>query len=220
VYVPGVGIDLSPYIQLSYSERENKRSELGLSQKDFVLISIGDLNNNKNTAAIISALQNTSDNCHILICGEGPLKQDLITLTKEKGIDTRCHFLGFRKDIKDLLYVSDAFIMASKREGLPRSTMEAMAAGLPCIVSDIRGNRDLIDEDKGGFLIKPMDILGYSNAINKLKDNIELKIAMSEYNRGKIKEFDINIVEQRLLKIYKELYNLYIINCVKYELPK
>lgn len=203
VYVPGVGIDLSPFGLLSYSERERKRSELGLSQKDFVLISIGDLNDNKNTATIISALKTTTEDCHLLVCGQGPLKQKLTDLAKEIGVDSRCHFLGYRKDIKELLYASDTFIMASKREGLPRSTMEAMATGLPCIVSDIRGNKDLIEYDKGGFLITPTDILGYSNAINKLKDNIELRIAMSEYNREKIKEFEISIIEQKLCKIFK-----------------
>lgn len=207
VYVPGVGIDLTSFCPLSDSEKENKRTELGLSLKDFVLISIGDLNDNKNTATIISALQNTPDNCHILICGEGPLKQNLISLAKEKGVDTRCHLLGFRKDIKDLLYISDAFVMASQREGLPRSTMEAMAVGLPCIVSDIRGNRDLIEDGKNGFLVSPTDVLGYSKAVNRLKDDIELRNSMSRYNHEKIKEFDIDVVQGQLLNIYKELNN-------------
>ena len=206
-YIPGVGIDLSSFCPLSPSEREEKRSELGLSQKDFVIISIGDLNDNKNTATIISALQNTPENCHILICGEGLLKQDLVSLAKGKGVDKRCHFLGFRKDIKDLLYISDAFIMASKREGLPRSTMEAMAAGLPCIVSDIRGNRDLIEDGKNGFLVSPTDVLGYSKAINRLMDDIELRNSMGRYNYEKIKEFDIDVVQGQLLNIYKELNN-------------
>ena len=82
------------------------------------------------------------------------------------------------------------------------SKMEAMAAGLPCIVSDIRGNKDLIEYDKGGFLITPRRIFsGYSNAINKLKDNIELRNCHeSEYNREKIKEFEISIIEQKLCK--------------------
>lgn len=204
-YIPGVGIDLSSFCQLSTSEREEKRSELGLSQKDFVIISIGDLNGNKNIATIISALQNTPENCHTLICGEGPLKQDLISLAKEKGVDRRCHFLGYRKDINELLYISDAFVMASKREGLPRSTMEAMAAGLPCIVSDIRGNRDLIDDGKGGFLVKPTEVSDYSKALVKIKEDPTLRKKMSEYNKEKIKCFDINIIEKKLLEVFKKI---------------
>ncbi len=205
VYVPGVGIDLTSFCPLSDSEKENKRTELGLLLKDFVLISIGDLNDNKNTATIISALQKTPDNCHILICGEGPLKQNLISLAKEKGVDTRCHFLGFRKDIKDLLYISDAFVMASKREGLPRSTMEAMAAGLPCIVSDIRGNRDLIENGKGGFLIEATDPSGFANALLKLIGDRVLRQNMSEYNKEKIKEFDIDKIKGKLLGVFERI---------------
>ncbi len=203
VFIPGVGINLLSFTPKSLDERIKKRQNMGFTSDDFVLISIGDLNDNKNTATIISSLQTTPDDCHLLICGQGPLKQKLITLAKEKGLESRCHFLGYRKDIKELLYASDAFIMASKREGLPRSTMEAMAAGLPCIVSNIRGNKDLIENGKGGFLINPTEALGYSNAINKLKGNIESRIAMSEYNREKIKEFDIGIIEQKLCEVFK-----------------
>ena len=62
------------------------------------------------------------------------------------------HFLGYRNDVKELYEMSDCFVMPFFREGLSRSIMEAMASGLPCIVSDIRGNRDLIDDKKGGYL--------------------------------------------------------------------
>lgn len=205
VFIPGVGINLLSFTPKSLDERIKKRQNMGFTSDDFVLISIGDLNDNKNTATIISSLQNTPDNCHLLICGNGPLKQDLIYLSEKKGVAKRCHFLGFRDDIKDLLYISDVFVMVSKREGLPRSTMEAMAAGLPCIVSNIRGNKDLIDNIKGGYLIDPLDSQGFANKIIELQSNSSLRQSMSEYNLSKIKNFDINIIKNNLITLFERL---------------
>lgn len=205
VHIPGVGIDLGPYSGCSQTERENKRKEIGLNADDTVIISIGDLNENKNTATIISALKDTPKNCHYLICGNGPLKRDLIYLSSRLGVEKRCHFLGFRQDIKDLLDASDIFVMASKREGLPRSTMEAMAAGLPCVVSDIRGNRDLIEEGKGGYLIDPHDTNEFSYKINLIINNPSLRMEMKAHNLERIKDFEINKVGSLLKSTMEEL---------------
>ncbi|MEA4820812.1 MAG: glycosyltransferase, partial [Erysipelotrichales bacterium] len=97
------------------------------------------------------------------------------------------------------------FILASKREGLPRSTMEAMCAGLPCIVSKIRGNVDLIDEGKGGFLVPPKDVDSFASAINILISDKKLKENYGKYNKEKIKAFDINIVNSMMLDLFKKI---------------
>ena len=201
-YVPGVGIDLEHFMNLSF-DKESKRKNVGLSSNDFVIISIGNLNDNKNTSTLIKALNETPYNCHYLICGTGPKEQELKNLAKEYKIESRCHFLGHRKDINELLAISDIYVMASKREGLPRSTMEAMASGLPCIVSSIRGNQDLIENGMGGFLISPDDSYGFAKAINTLRDNRTLMERMSSWNLKRIKEFDINFVKSSMLNIFK-----------------
>ena len=69
-------------------------------------------------------------------------------------------------DILDLYATADIFVMPSFREGLSRSIMEAMAMGLPCVVSKIRGNVDMVDEENGGFLCFPNDVKSFSEAIN------------------------------------------------------
>lgn len=201
--IPGVGIDLSKFN--SMSPGFDLRESLNLKQTDFVCISLGELNVNKNYSTIIKAIaQIKSKDIHYLICGEGPLKHKLIELAKSKKVADNIHFLGYRTDVKDLLAISNCAVIPSIREGLPRTTMEAMASGLPCIVSDIRGNRDLIDEGKGGYLVQVSDTKGFANAINVLMNNGKAH-AMGEYNRDKIKEFDINIVKSILLEIYKNV---------------
>ena len=93
--------------------------------------------------------------------------------------------------------------MPSFREGLSRSIMEAMASGLPCVVSKIRGNVDLVDEGKGGFLLAPTDADGFASAIEKLYGSQALQNEMRGYNLEKIKEFDSSVVEEEIKNIYR-----------------
>lgn len=123
-------------------------------------------------------------------------------LSEQLGIGHQVHFLGFRSDIKELLRAADIFLFSTKQEGLPRSMMEAMASGLPCIASNIRGNIDLIAEGKGGFLCTPTDSDAFAGAINALAADAQLCQKMSEFNLNRIKDFDVTIVREELRKIY------------------
>lgn len=202
-YVPGVGIDLSQF-EINKKIRAEKRAELGLNDTDFVIISVGELNGNKNNAVIISAMEKLrKDNVHYVLCGVGDRQDELQRSADGAGLHGNVHFLGYRKDVKELYQAADCFVMPSFREGLSRSVMEAMASGLPCVVSKIRGNVDLVDEGKGGFLLTPTDADGFASAIERLCCDRALCDEMSRYNLEKIKEFDASVVEDGLTKIYK-----------------
>ena len=124
-----------------------------MKEEDIICISAGDLVARKNYAVAIKAialLKNTR--IHYLICGKGAEEKKLKELAKKLHVEKQIHFLGFRMDIDQLLLSSDLFLFTSLQEGLPRSLMEAMACELPCIVSSIRGNVDLIEIGRGGFL--------------------------------------------------------------------
>ena len=155
---------------------------------------MGDLNENKNVSSIIHALSIAEGNVHLLICGVGPMEHNLKEQAKSEGVDDRCHFLGFRTDVK-----------VSQREGLPRSTMEAMMAGLPCVVSKIRGNVDLIEDNKGGCLFSPKDYEELAEKMSILATNLELRKLYSDYNLEKIKQYDIEVIDQQMLNIYREV---------------
>ena len=98
------------------------------------------------------------------------------------------------------------FIFASQREGLPRSTMEAMLAGLPCVVSRIRGNVDLIDESKGGLFFSPKDYKRLAEEINMLAGDERLRKEYGRYNQERIQQYDIEVVKKQMLEIYKEIF--------------
>lgn len=202
-YVPGVGVNLEVFNNVVVDRRQ-KLSELGIPENASVGIVVGDLNDNKNVETIIKAVAQANDGFHVMICGVGPKKDSLSQLASGLNIAHRVHLLGFRRDVKELLKVSDIYLFASKREGLPRSTMEAMASGLPCIVSDIRGNRDLID-DRGGFLVKPNDVTGFSEAINKLMESPEKRERMGAYNKERVLECDIKNVREQMIAVFQDV---------------
>lgn len=204
-YVPGVGIDTAQF-RLDADLRVEKRKELGIPHDAFVLISAGELNANKNNSAIIAALdQLKNNNIHYILCGVGELEADLKKQAADAGLGDRVHFLGYRTDVKELYAMADCFVMPSFREGLSRSIMEAMASGLPCIVSKIRGNTDLVAENEGGFLCKPTDYCGFADAINALASDAQLCQNISEFNRTRVMDFDVAVVEEELRKIYTEM---------------
>lgn len=202
--VHGVGIDLLGYNGIQQF-REEKRRELGFCDDDILLISMGDLIVRKNYRVAIEAIAKCKDTkLHYLICGQGEELDNLKLLAKQLNIESQVHFLGFRSDIKELLSATDIFLFTTLQEGMPRSMMEAMAAGLPCIASRIRGNVDLLDDNKGGFLCDPTDVNQFVSAIKKCDVNTRHKFG--EYNLNAIKQYDIHVVEEEIRRIYEEVF--------------
>ncbi len=205
-YVPGVGIDTSQF-DTAPASREAKRAELGLKETDTVLISMGDLIRRKNYDASIRAVAEAK-NSHLqyYICGKGPEEEPLKALARNLGVAEQVHFLGFRSDIKELLAAADIFLFTTKQEGLPRSMMEAMAAGLPCVVSDIRGNVDLISDGEGGYTCPPDDVDAIARAINAVCRDPDLRSKMGERNLESIKAYGVSVVTETLQDIYREVF--------------
>ncbi len=201
-YVPGVGVDTKAYQPINVDQRELKES-LGLKKEDVVLIAMGDLISRKNYVSSIKAIKKANNKkLHLLICGAGPKLRSLQKMANILKVQDQIHFLGFRTDIKELLNIADIFLFTTYQEGLPRSLMEAMSAGLPCIVSNVRGNVDLIEDGKGGFLCNPDDVNEIANAINILATDEKLRKLMGKNNLETIKKFDIERVKRIIKKIY------------------
>lgn len=203
-YIPGVGVETHKFNTVNIDIEEKKLS-LGLPEDAFVGIAMGDVIPRKNYKTTIEAISKVNNSkVHYIICGRGSQIEELKEYAESLGVANQIHFLGFRNDIVELSLMSDFFMFASSQEGLPRSTMEAMCAGKPCIVSNVRGHVDLIDEGKGGFLVSALDADGFAEAITRLIEKPQLCEEMGCYNREKVKAFDIEIVKKKILEIYKE----------------
>lgn len=200
-YIPGVGIDVEKIKNIKI-DKEQKRKELGLSKDSIVLLSVGELNKNKNHSIVIKALAKLNNpNIHYLICGQGNLKEYLEKLIKKLKLENNVKLLGFRKDIYEIYKISDIFVFPSKREGLSVALMEAIVCELPIICSDIRGNRDIVENEKNGILIKKEKNYNLKLILNKIlkKKKNSIKI----FNESIIKKINIKVINKIMRKIYE-----------------
>lgn len=202
--INGIGVDTKKFA-MNNNEKNYIKKELCLPEDAIVILSVGELIQRKNHAAIIKALSKLNEsNLYYLIAGEGEIRVELESLIRNLGLEKKIHLLGYRTDINKLCNSADIFALPSVQEGLSVALMEAMGCGKPVIGSRIRGNVDLIDEGKGGFLVDTFNIDDYSNKINYLLCNEELRNSMGLYNINKVKEFDIDTVKKQLFEIIEE----------------
>lgn len=198
-YVPGVGIDIEKFKNIVV-DKGKKREEVGVSTDAKLLVSVGELNANKNHETVIRAIAKLNDkNIHYAIAGDGVLMQHLKEVAAECGIESNVHLLGRRIDVAEIYKVADIYIHPSFREGLPVALMEAMASGLPCIVSKIRGNVDIVDE-KCGLLFNPHDIDECGVTIKLLLNHNSLK--NNEHKNKKIQSYSVDIINKKIMAIY------------------
>lgn len=202
--LPGVGVD-AERLAGARGKRQKLCDEYGIGTDDKIILSVGELNENKNQKVILKALTCAGmERVHYLIAGEGDLRQELEAYATELRVRDRVHLLGFRNDIAELLKSSDVFVFPSHREGLSLSVMEAMAVGVPIVASRIRGNVDLIDEEKGGVLCCPNDEKDFSEGIVRLINDPELSACFVEYNLRKILDYDKKVVSEQLRTVYMQ----------------
>lgn len=210
-HIPGVGINLKEVEKMytnSTSIRKEIRSELHIPNDAIVLLSVGELNKNKNHMVIINALATLKDKIpgiYYLIAGDGPQKEELQSYINKNELSNRIFLLGFRTDVLKLCRAADIFCFPSLREGLGMAALEAMACGLPLITSNVHGINDYSINDKSGYKCNPRDIKEFSNAIDKLCNDPERRMAFGGYNRKQVKNYDITIVSKQMEKIYKSI---------------
>lgn len=201
-YVPGIGVDVKKISSVQV-DRATKRAELGIPQDAFVFISVGELNENKNHATVIRTLAKADiPNSYYLICGEGKLKQQHFELAQKLGISEKVKLLGFRTDVSEILRACDCFVFPSFREGLSVSLMEAMAAGLPCIASRIRGNVDLLENSR--YLFEPADENALCQLLKDAANDVQTEQECAQ-NREMLKRYDTENVSEYMKCVYMEV---------------
>lgn len=201
-YVPGVGIDLSRFVNIQV-DRNAKRREIGVPEDAFLLLSVGELNENKNHQIIVRALARLNDkNVHYAIAGLGEKRDYLLQLADGLGVAEQVHLLGYRKDIPELNHSADIFCFPSRREGLGVSSIEAMACGLPVVSSNVHGINDYSENGVTGYKCAPNDVEGFSKAIQSLKEDESLRQLMGSKNALLVHKYDVKTINLLLKNTY------------------
>lgn len=201
-YIPGVGLDVEKFRNVLV-DRKAKREKIGVPENSFVVLSVGELNKNKNHEVVIKAIAKLNNpKIHYVVCGIGPLENYLKSLAEEKGIEEQVHLLGFRNDVADICKASDLFAFPSLREGLGMASLEAMACGLPIVTSNVHGIVDYSIDGVTGYTNDPKDIDGFSNSISTLLENNHQLLQMSKNNITAVDKYATANIIKELLKIY------------------
>ncbi|MGN0999225.1 MAG: glycosyltransferase, partial [Faecousia sp.] len=203
-YIHGIGVDTERLQR--HSGHSGIRQELHLTEEDFLVLSVGELNENKNHQVIIRALARLRDDgIHYLLCGKGELLERLQELAKELGLEKNVHFLGYRMDVTEICAQADIFAFPTRREGLGLAALEAMYCGLPVIASDTRGIQDYSVDGKSGFLRDSEDAAGFAEAIRMLKEDTALRKHCGAYNMENVKAFCLEPVKEEVLTLFNSI---------------
>lgn len=204
-YIPSVGVDINRIRDLKIDKSEKKK-EIGMPPDKILIISAGELIERKNHEVIIKALAKINNpDIYYAIAGKGPLKDYLTNLANDLGISDRVLFLGFRTDVFELYHAADISAFPSKIEGLGLAGVEAMAAGVPLVSSNVHGILDYVIDGKTGYAINPKDVDGYATAIEKLAEDPILRESMREDCIKAVEPFELHNALRVMWDIYREI---------------
>lgn len=175
----------------------------------FVIGYIGQLIYRKGLDVLLKALSKIDlKKWRLAIIGDGPEELNLMKLVQDLGLEHQVKFFGFRKDRISFLRGFDIFVLPSRLEGVPRCVMEAMAANVPVIASDIPGCRDLILQNHTGLLFKPDDVDELRRAISNLIIDNDLGSRLATNAKMMVENnWSASAMANRYHKLYNELKN-------------
>ncbi len=180
--------------------------ELGWPEDSYVAGFIGRLATQKRVEDLIFAvetLRQTRPRLRLLLIGDGPQRDRLEQFVRAVGCWDHVRFLGHQAETASWLQLMDVFCLASSFEGMSNSVMEAMAAGKPCLVSDIPPNRELVVQGETGFLAPLGDRVAYMQFLRKLMDEPDVGLQLGAAGRVRMEtEFSIAKMVERYAGLY------------------
>ncbi|RUT03103.1 glycosyl transferase family 1 [Dulcicalothrix desertica PCC 7102] len=203
-YMPGIGVDLNYYNpdQVSQADIQAVRKEIGLESEDVMILASAEFNPGKRHRDMLRAFAKLGrPNVHLAFAGTGPLFEEMQGLAADLGIKKQVHFLGHRRDMPTLMRASIATLMASEREGLPRSVMESLCLETPVIGADTRGIRDLL-ADGCGLIVPVGDIEGFAAAMTWVVNNPEAARQTAKRGKERMNNYDV----RHIIKLHENLY--------------
>src|SRR5215472_12185151 len=189
--------------------RSEWREKEGFRDDQTLFVCVARFAEQKNHALLLKAFAQGPSfhpNAHLILVGEGVLREQLGEQARNLGLDGQIHFLGLRTDIPDVLAAMDVFVLSSDWEGNPLSMMEAMASGLPIVSTAVGGVPDLIANGREGFLVPPGDVRGFSGAMTFLLRDLETRRSMGTAAARRAKEnFDVSKMDRAYEQLYENL---------------
>lgn len=185
---------------------QSYRKILQVEEDEILLFFAGELNKNKNQKMLIEVVTNLYKNGNkikLALAGTGLYEEQYIDLVKKNKMEDVILFLGWRNDLNNLLLATDIYISASLREGLPVNIIEAMLAGLPVVATNVRGQRNLVIQDKTGFLVSE-NVEEMTQAVELLIRHPSLRKIFGENGKQEAEVYTLSNVLPAMEQLYEE----------------
>ncbi len=205
-FVHGVGVDLSAFSPELKKNRSALRAKHHFKDSDFILLYTADLCHRKNQMMLFDAmtiLVQQDPKFHLICPGKPDLLETYQARVKALGIAQNVHFPGYTREIPSLLAMSDLSVSSSRQEGLPVNLIEAMAVGNPVVATDVRGNRDLVEDGKNGYLVPLGDSRKMAECVLELSRSYATMSAMASRGIESVEPYTVGCVNAELQAIYK-----------------
>lgn len=192
----------------SGADLAKKRLELGISKGACVIGTAARLEPVKNLPMMLrmfAIVVRDIPTCVLVIAGEGSEETRLRALAAELGIERGLRFIGLRSDLPDILPLLDVFLLSSHTEGISVTLLEAMASGVPAVVTDVGGNPEVVVEGETGFLVPPEDVGVMADRVMKILSNRALSERMS---RTSVERVTTEFSFSRMFMKYREIYDM------------
>lgn len=207
------GIDIT---ERSAKGRDCIRKELGLGQDEFVAVCVGRVDHHKGYHHLIACAAELSaadlQPLHIVIAGDTPdhkLYRELLEMVEQHGLKEQVTFLGYRRDIPDILAAADVFIMPSVVECLPVALLEALAAGIPVIATYVGGIPEVLDNGRYGLLVHPGDPHALRAALSAVMNDYQSSLTTARAAMIDIRSrYSLQSMASSMEAVYQELLHL------------
>jgi glycosyltransferase involved in cell wall biosynthesis len=153
----------------------------------------------------VTEIQNQHTVFRVWLVGDGPLRAELEEWVAKENLSSIVQFLGYRSDIPAILQASDVFVLPSRYEAMPISLLEAMAAGLPCVVTNVGDNAKVVEDGITGIVVPPENPEALATALRKMLAEPEMRRAMGEAARKKAQQYSVERMAARIAEVYEEL---------------
>jgi glycosyltransferase involved in cell wall biosynthesis len=202
------GVDLDRF-RPDPATRARLRAGIGASEQEIILGTVGRLDPVKDHATLLAAAEQVIGAgmpVRVVIVGDGPNKEQLqAAIDKSSSLQGRITLAGESSKPEDWLNSFDVFVLPSLSEGMSNTVLEAMATELPCVVTAVGANPDLVESDKTGFLVEPRDFRSLAARMLQLAADRDLCSAFGRSARQRV-ERDFSL--QRMLENYSRLYTV------------
>jgi glycosyltransferase involved in cell wall biosynthesis len=189
------------------ARREPVRRELGLDRDNFVILQVARLDYLKDHATAVHTMSRVVakvPRARLVLVGQGPEETTIRTLVEREGLEDKVLFLGLRQDVARLLQAADVFLLTSISEGIPLTLIEAMAAGLPIVCTNVGGTSEVVGDGETGYLAPAKDEERLAACLAKLANDPGLRQHLGTAGQQRAREvFDEPQMAARYAEVYR-----------------